>query len=263
YDSASPPNGVLRLPPLVRDVQIDYTALSLAAPEKVRFRYKLEGWDREWQDVGNRRQVFYSNLPPRDYRFRVTACNNSGGWNEAGASLDFSIAPAYYQTAWFRLSCVAAILVLLAGFYQLRLRPVNHQLNLRMEARIAERTRIARDLHDTLLQSFQAVLMKISAATYLVSHRPAEAQEKLESVIEQAERAISEGREAIQGLRCATPISSDLGEAIGTLGEDLADQAGRNRPKFCVNVEGRVTELPPLVRDEVYHIACEALRNSF
>src|SRR5262249_30049499 len=99
--------GSLRLPPLVRDLEIEYTALSLAVPEKVLFRYKLEGWDRDWQDAGTRGQAFYSNLPPRDYRFRVIACNNSGVWNEAGASLDFSVAPAYYQTAWFRLACVA------------------------------------------------------------------------------------------------------------------------------------------------------------
>src|SRR5262249_31289374 len=97
--------GRLSLPPLVRDLQIDYTALSLATPEKILFRYKREGWDRDWQDAGNRRQAFYNNLPPRTYRFRVTACNNSGVWNEAGTFLDFSVAPAYYQTAWFRVSC--------------------------------------------------------------------------------------------------------------------------------------------------------------
>jgi len=100
----------MRLPPLVRDLEIDYTALSLVAPEKVFFRYKLEGWDPDWQDAGTRRQAFYSNLPPRSYTFRVKACNNSGVWNEAGSSLDFSVAPAYYQTPWFRLSCVGAFL---------------------------------------------------------------------------------------------------------------------------------------------------------
>ena len=89
---------------LTRDLEIDYTALSLVAPEKIRFRYKLEGYDGDWQDVGNRRQAFYTNLSPTNYRFRVIACNNSGVWNETGASLNFSIAPAYYQTAWFRTS---------------------------------------------------------------------------------------------------------------------------------------------------------------
>jgi ligand-binding sensor domain-containing protein len=108
----------LRLPPLVRDVQIDYTALSLVAPEKMRFRYKLEGRDRDWIDAGNRRQAFYSDLPPRNYRFRVAASNNSGVWNEAGAFLDFGVAPAYYQTRWFQAACAATLLALLAAVYQ-------------------------------------------------------------------------------------------------------------------------------------------------
>jgi Y_Y_Y domain len=108
YDASSEIGGRLQLPALVRDLEIDYTALSLVQPEKVRFRYKLEGWESDWQDVGNRRQAFYNNLPPGNYRFRVNACNNSGVWNEAGTFLDFSVAPAYYQTTWFRLLSVAA-----------------------------------------------------------------------------------------------------------------------------------------------------------
>jgi PAS domain-containing protein len=114
----------VRLPPRTQDLQIDYTALSLVAPEKVRFRYKLEGWDRDWQDVGTRRQAFYNNLPPRNYRFRVIACNNSGVWNEAGTFLDFAVAPAYYQTNWFRALCAAIFLALLWAAYQFRV----HQL---------------------------------------------------------------------------------------------------------------------------------------
>jgi PAS domain S-box-containing protein len=113
-----------RLPPLVRELEIDYTALSLVAPEKVLFRHKLEGWDQDWQDGGTRRQAFYGNLPPRNYTFRVTACNNSGVWNEAGTSLDFSVAPAYYQTYWFRLSCFAAFMALLWALHRWRI----HQL---------------------------------------------------------------------------------------------------------------------------------------
>ena len=115
------------LPPLVRELEIDYTALSLVAPEKVSFRYKLEGWDRDWQDAGTRRQAFYSNLPPRNYTFRVKACNNSGLWNEAGTSLNFSIAPAYYQTYWFRLSCFAAFGALLWALHRWRIRQIRGQ----------------------------------------------------------------------------------------------------------------------------------------
>jgi PAS domain S-box-containing protein len=120
YEASSNANGKLRLPPRIRDLQIDYTALSLVAPEKVLFRYKLEGWDHDWQDVGTRRQAFYTNLPPRNYRFRVMACNNSGVWNEAGTFLDFSIAPAYYQTWWFRSLCGVAFLAMVYGAYRLR-----------------------------------------------------------------------------------------------------------------------------------------------
>ena len=117
----------LRLPPLVRELEIDYTALSLVAPEKVSFRYKLEGWDQDWQDAGTRRQAFYSNLPPRNYTFRVKACNNSALWNESGTSLDFSIAPAYYQTYWFRLSCLAAFVALLWALHRWRIRQLKAQ----------------------------------------------------------------------------------------------------------------------------------------
>ena len=117
----------LQLPPHVRDLSIDYTALSLAVPEKVHFRYKLEGQDPNWREVVNDRQVQYSNLAPRHYTFRVIACNNSGVWNEAGATLDFSIAPAWYQTTWFQILCVALFAGLLWGLYQLRVRGIQRR----------------------------------------------------------------------------------------------------------------------------------------
>jgi signal transduction histidine kinase/ligand-binding sensor domain-containing protein len=263
YDATANANGNLRLPPLVRDLEIDYTALSFAVPEKVRFRYKLEGRDRDWQDVGNRRQAFYSDLAPRNYRFRVAACNNSGVWNEAGAFLDFAVAAAYYQTTWFRLLCVAAILALLGAFYRLRLRHMKRQFNMRLEERVNERTRIARDLHDTMLQSFQGVLMKFYAVTYMIQDRP-EAQKKLETIVEQARQAINEGRNAVQGLRSSTVVANDLARAISGFGEELsANQTDGNCPEFRLLVEGESRDLPPIVRDEVHRIACEALRNAF
>ena len=144
----------LRLPPLIRDLQIDYTALSFVAPEKNRFRVMLEGRDREWQDVGTRRQAFYTDLGPGTYRFRVVASNNSGVWNEAGATLEFSIAPAYYQTRWFQAAIAVGVFALLWVAYRLRIRQVARQFNRTLDARVSERTRIARELHDTLLQSF-------------------------------------------------------------------------------------------------------------
>jgi PAS domain S-box-containing protein len=127
YDTGSDRAEHLQLPPLIRDLEIDYTALSFVAPEKVRFRYKLEGLDRDWHDAGNRRQASYTTLPPRHYRFRVAACNNSGVWNEAGAFLDFSIAPAYYQTNWFRALWAAVFLALLWVAYQVRVRQLRSE----------------------------------------------------------------------------------------------------------------------------------------
>jgi signal transduction histidine kinase len=256
-------NAGLRLPPLIRDLQIDYTALSLVAPEKMHFRYKLEGHDRDWVDAGTRRQAFYSDLRPRNYRFRVAACNNSGVWNEAGAFLDFSVAPTYYQTRWFQALCVAAFLALLGGLYRLRLRQLAWQFNVRLEERVAERTRIARDFHDTLLQSFQGVLMKFSAVTYQIPERP-DVQKNLETILEQARQAVTEGREAVQGLRSSTVVTNDLARAIGALAEDLAARhTTPNCPEFHLRVEGESRDLAPIVRDDVHRIACEAVRNAF
>jgi len=112
--------SLVKVPALSRDLEIDYTAPSFSVPQKVRFRYMLEGRDREWQDAGTRRQAFYTDLKPGPYRFRVTACNSQGVWNQTGASLDFVIAPAWYQAIWFRLLCVAAFLAFFWGLYRLR-----------------------------------------------------------------------------------------------------------------------------------------------
>jgi signal transduction histidine kinase/ligand-binding sensor domain-containing protein len=255
--------GSLHLPALVRDLEIDYTALSLVAPERVMFRYKLEGWDQDWQQAGNHRQALYSNLPPRHYRFRVAACNNSGVWNEAGASLDFSIAPAFYQTRLFQASSVAALLGLLWAGYRLRLRQLSRQFEVHMEGRLEERTRIARELHDTMLQSFQAMLMKFHTVTYMLEDHK-EARNMLENAIAQGRQAVAEGRDAVQGLRSSTQLTNDLARAIGALCEELtSEHAGRNGPDFHVRVEGTSRELAPLVRDDVYRIASEAVRNAF
>jgi signal transduction histidine kinase len=253
-----------RLPALTRDLGIEYTALSLVAPEKIRFRIKLEGRDPDWKDAGNERKAFYNDLPPRNYRFRVMASNNSGVWNEAGDSLDFSIDPAYYQTTWFASVIAAAVLAFLALLYHLRIRYIRREFNIRLEARVGERTRVARDLHDTLLQSFQGVLLKFSTVKYMMRVRPDEAEETLERTIEQARAAITEGRDAVQGLRSSTMVGNDLACAITTFAQGLAaDHNGQNCPEFRLYVEGKSRDIPPLVRDEVYQIACESLRDAF
>jgi signal transduction histidine kinase/ligand-binding sensor domain-containing protein len=254
----------LRLPPRVRDLSINYTALSLVVPEKVHFRFKLEGQDQDWREVVNERQVEYSNLGPGKYRFRVTASNNSGVWNETGTFLDFFIAPAYYQTIWFRFCCFAAFMALLLALYQLRVRELAHRFNIRLEERVSERTRIARELHDTLLQSFHGLLLRFQAAVNMLPERPAEARNTLESAIDQAAQAITEGRDAVQGLRASTVDTNGLALAIRMIGEELAaGAANQNSVEFSVQVEGTPRNLRPILRDEVYRIASEALRNAF
>ena len=250
-------------PPLIRDLEIDYTALSFVAPEKNRFRVKLEGWDPDWQDVGNRRQAFYTNLAPGKYRFRVTASNNSGVWNETGAFVDFSIAPAYYQTRWFRVSCRGRISGIALGAYRLRVRQLAREFNMGLEARVSERTRIARELHDTLLQSFHGLLLHFQAATNQLPEGPV--KQRFEGAIDQGAQAIAEGRDAVQGLRSSTVETNDLAAAIIALGQELAtDAAPRSDPAaFQVAVEGTPRNLHPILRDEVYRIAGEALRNAF
>jgi signal transduction histidine kinase len=185
-------------------------------------------------------------------------------WNEQGASLDFSIAPAYWQTRWFASLCVAAFMALLWALYQLRLRQLARQFNMTLDARVGERTRIARELHDTLLQSFHGLLLRFQTASELLSTRPAEAKQTLDRTIDQAAQAITEGRDAVQGLRASVVESNDLAVAIRTFGEELAaEQAGDGSVVLNVVVEGTPRALHPIQRDEIYRIACEALRNAF
>ena len=254
----------LRLPALVRDLAIDYVALSFVAPEQVKFRYKLEGYDNDWQEAGNRRQAFYTNLPPRNYRFRVMACNNTGVWNEQGALLEFSIDPAFYQTKWFPIACVVLLVAMFWAAYQLRVRQLARQFNKTVEARVSERTRIARELHDTLLQSFQGLLLRFQSAAKLLPGRPEEARERLDNAIQQAAEAITEGRDAVQGLRSSAFETNDLASAIAAIAEELTkDSAAGESPVVDLEVEGAPRGLNPVVRDEGYRIACEALRNAF
>jgi signal transduction histidine kinase/ligand-binding sensor domain-containing protein len=256
-------NG-LRLPAGAHDVLFDFTALSLMVPRKVRFRVMLEGQDKSWRELVNQRQVHYTNLAPRAYRFRVLASNNSEVWNEQGDTLEFSIDPAYYQTYWFRALCTAAFMALSWAAYQYRVRRLHDDFQMTLEARVGERTRIARDLHDTLLQSFHGLLLRFQTVSVLLPGRPIEAKEKLDSAIEQAAGAITEGRDAVQGLRASTVERNDLALAISTLGEELENGSSNHRPAtFRVAVEGQARDLHPILRDEIYKIAAEALRNAF
>jgi signal transduction histidine kinase len=255
----------MRLPATVRDLAIEFTGLSLAAPEKVRFKYILEGQDQDWKEVINERRAQYSNLPPRQYRFHVIACNNSGLWNEPGDSLEFSVEPAFYQTSGFLALCAAAFLAFLWAAYQFRVRQLQHEFNMRLEGRVEERTRIARELHDTLLQSVQGLMFSFQAARNLLPERTEEAIRTLDGAIREGDEAIAEGRDAIQGLRANPALESDLEHLLTAAGKELArsSSAEGEPPVFQVTVEGARQPLSPILQDEVYRIAREILRNAF
>jgi signal transduction histidine kinase len=256
--SYSPRPG-LHLPRLLRDLEIDYSALSFVAPQKVRFRYKLEGRDEGWQEPGARRQAFYSDLHPGNYRFRVMACNNDGVWNEEGATLDFSIAPAWFQTTSFRLLCVGIGAVVAWAIYRLRVRQIARVISARFDVRLAERTRMARELHDTFLQTIQGSKLvaddALDPSTDLVRMR--HAMKQLSVWLEQATR---EGRAALNSLRTSTTQKNDLAEAFRRATENGL-MPGSMQATF--SVVGDAKEMHPIVRDEVYRIGYEAIRNAY
>jgi len=253
----------LKLPPRPRDIQIDYTSPTFTVPQRVKFRYRLDPYDRDWHDAGTRRQAFYTDLPPGKYSFRVTASNGEDVWDDSPANLDFFVVPAYYQTNWFRALCAAAFFALLWTAYQWRIQQLQHQFDMTLDARVAERTRIARELHDTLLQSAHGLLLRIHIVSKLLPDSPMEAKERLDQAIDQTAEFITEARDEVQGLRDSTVQGNDLAMAINTLGEELKIHSANRTPAFRVSVEGESRELHPIVRDEIYRIAAEALRNAF
>jgi signal transduction histidine kinase/ligand-binding sensor domain-containing protein len=255
----------INLPPHLRDLQIDYTSPTFTIPQKVKFRYRLDNYDRDWHDAGTRRQAFYTDLPPGKYSFRVIASNSDGVWNDSAAKLDFSIAPAYYQTNWFRVLCAVMFMALAWAAYQFRVQQLHKQFDMMLEARVGERTRIARDLHDTLLQSFHGLLFRFQAARNMLPDRPEEATQALDTALTRAEQALDESRHSIQGLRSNLSAENDLDQMLVTTGQELAssNHAEGGSPRFEVIVEGERRGLPPLVKDELGRIARELLRNAF
>jgi signal transduction histidine kinase len=209
--------------------------------------------------------VQYSNLAPRHYTFRVIACNSSGMWNEAGATLDFFIVPAYYQTAWFRALCVVAFFVALWALYQLRLLQIQRQFATGLETRVGERLRIARELHDTMLQSFQGAAFQFQAARKLLLRKTDNAMQAVDDAIVAAEVAIEEGRSAIRDLRPEPAAQRNLSELLDAAGRELATAYELNgqAPSYRVLVEGKQQGLSPMLQDEVYRISREVIRNAF
>lgn len=250
--------GEVRLPAGVRNLSIGFTALSLSIPERVRFRYRLEGFDTDWL-ASTSRSAFYNAPGPGRYVFRVLAANNDGVWSHRDARLVVSIAPYYWQTGWFRVACVIAALALLSLLYLARLRQLAVQIRARLDERHRERERIARELHDTLLQSTQGLVLRLHVASRkLPPGDPVRAE--LESAMTLAERVAADGRERVRGLRGEAERSRDLGAAL--LGV-LDESHGLALPDVRLVVEGTPRRLQPGAAEEAYMIGREALLNAF
>jgi signal transduction histidine kinase/ligand-binding sensor domain-containing protein len=249
----------LQLPPRTRNLTIDYTALDLTTPERVQFRYRLEGLDTQWQEAGTRRQAFYTNLGPGKYRFLVRARNNDGNWNETGADLAFTIQPSFTQGILFKVICFLAFAALVYSAYLLRVRQVTKQLRARMYERLAERERIARDLHDTFFQGIQGLLLRFHTATSNLD-KDEPARRIFEETLKQSDQVMLEGRELVLDLRATDSQPSDLPTAIADFGQEMRKGGSSD---FRVIVNGSIRPLHHIVFEELFKIGKEALGNAF
>jgi len=251
-------NGV-HIPGSRKRIIIGFAGLNLTVPDQVQFKFRLDRFDRSWIGPVARRDAVYTNLSPGSYRFRVIAGNADGVWNSPEAAIGFEVDPVFWQTWWFRLSVVLACVLAILLLYRVRLHHLTGQLNVRFEERLAERTRIAQELHDTLLQGFLSASMQLHVAVdQLPEQSPAKSS--LDRILKLMGRVIEEGRNAVRGLRSSQSGSLDLEQALSRIQQELAIDTDAG---FRMIVEGRPRPLHPVLRDEVYRISREALANAF
>ena len=253
------PSVAITLKPHLEALQINYAATSLLIPERVQFRYRLDGYDEAWIEAGTRREAFYSKLPPGRYVFRVIACNNSGVWNDNGASFVFTVPPTFTQTFWFKLAIAGAVALLVWYVFSLRLAQLKARMYERMQERIAERERIARDLHDTFFQGIQGLLLRFNTATsQLKKDEPARII--FEETLKQSDQVMLEGRELVLDLRAFASEPQDLPTALADYGKSMQVDYPC---EFVVAVNGNIRPLNSMVCDELIKIGKEVLSNAF
>jgi signal transduction histidine kinase/ligand-binding sensor domain-containing protein len=254
----APPAGLV-LPPHTDNLELTFTAAALSIPERVRFRYRLVGLDAGWRDAGTARQASYTNLGPGDYRFEVMAANEDGVWSRAPSGAAFRITPSPTQTVWFKLACALAALAALWMLHRWRVAAATARIGERLHERATERERIARTLHDTFLQSVQALIWRFD----LIKNRlpPADpVQEQIELALQAADDVISEGREQVMDLRVGSTRVGDLATALADAGAALSAQYGA---VFRIDTAGTPRRLAAEVEDEAFAIGREALFNAF
>lgn len=256
------PSEVTAIPARTSAIEFDYTATALSIAERVRFRYRLEGVDPAWHDVGTRRRAYYTDLRPGSYRFRVNANIGDGNWVETGASWSFRVLPAWYQTGWFK-----TLVVLLIGglggllvFLVQRRRHARSQAELKRqyEITLAERGRIAQDLHDTLLQGFAGVTLQLKAAELALPEQPDVAVETIFRVQRLAQESLREARERVWDLRYKAAGGADLSSALETIARDRT--AGMPI-EVVVTTTGSPRNLPRSLEDAAVRIGREAIVN--
>lgn len=246
------------LPPLTRRVVVSYTAPGLKYPEILRFRYRLAGEEQTWHESGAAREASYQGLRPGQYRFEVASAYGDGRWTEPTTTM-FSIRPALHQTRGFIAACIVAGLLALWLAYQYRMGRLAADVRARIEERHSERERIARELHDTLLQSVQGLILRFQAASDILPP-DAPARRHLEAALEQADQVMTEGRDRVTGLRLHEPQDGELLPALAAIGHELADEHGVD---FRTMTQGTMGPLDPQVRAELFRIGREALINAF
>jgi signal transduction histidine kinase len=244
---------------------LTFAALTYFDSSANRYRYKLDGLKEDWIEVGSdRRTATFIALPAGKYTFRAQFQTKTGVWQDPGIALPITILPPWWATPWFQTASLAAFLGLLWGLYQLRMRQLAREFNVGLESRVNERTRISRELHDSLLQVFHALMFRLQSVRDLLPARANEAMEALDIALERGDKAITEARDTVSDLRTTVVGNSGIAQALSALGEELAAQVGNDSvPCLRVLLEGKERELNPMLRDEIYCIGREALRNAF
>jgi signal transduction histidine kinase len=261
-DEVVAPSSAAVLPSGISDLEIDYTALMLSMPERIQFRYQLVGVDPAWHDVGTRRRAYYTDLRPGSYQFRVAASLGDGRWSEATASWSFRVLPAWYQTLWFKGLVVLAIGALggvAVALVQRRRHARSHaELRRRYEITLAERARIAQDLHDTLLQGFAGVTLQLKAAEIALPDEPDVAAATILRVQRLARESLREARERVWDMHEPAPD----GDLLPAMFERIARDRTAGLPiDFVVTTDGSVERLPREIEDAVIRIGREAIVN--
>lgn len=244
----------LKIPAGHNHFQIEYAGLSFVAPQKVRYRYKLDGFDRDWTDAGGRRTAYYTNIPPGHYTFRVQAANNDGVWNELGASLPFELRPHFYQTVWFYVLLALAIIGLVLLAFKLRLLRAEREFR----AVLGERNRIAREIHDTLAQGYVGISVQLEVLTELLRHNKVEAAVKHLNITRGYVReGLDDARQSIWALRSQDGDDATLPIRM----RRLVESSGGHGLEAQFSIYGAYRPLPPGMESEILRIAQEALHN--